>query len=73
MKVIPNGKAETIDQILKQSIEEKTIVFTDKSTSYVNISDYVEVHSTKKSSPQTTKETLQWVHIALSVMLKELC
>ena len=66
MKVIPNGKADTIDQILKQSIEEKTIVFTDKSTSYVNISDYVEVHSTKKSSPQTTKETLQWVHIAIS-------
>jgi transposase-like protein len=66
MKVIPNGKAETIDQILKQSIEEKTIVFTDKSTSYVNISDYVEVHITEKSSPQTTKETLQWVHIAIS-------
>ena len=66
MKVIPNGKATTIDQTLQQSIKEKSIVFSDKSTSYVNISDYVEVHITQKSSPQTTDETLQWVHIAIS-------
>lgn len=66
MKVIPNGKAYTIDKTLKESIEAKAIVFSDKSSSYVNISDYVEAHFTEKSSKQTTNETLKWVHIAIS-------
>ena len=39
---------------------------TDKSTSYVDISDFVEIHICEKSSPETTKETLKWVHIAIS-------
>ncbi|MGB5941986.1 MAG: IS1595 family transposase, partial [Leeuwenhoekiella sp.] len=33
--------------------------------SYVNIGDYVEMHMTEKSSEQTTKETLRWVHITI--------
>ena len=45
--------------------DEPSIFFTDKSTSYVNIADYVEVHMTEKSNEQTTKETLKWVHIAI--------
>ncbi|HET55355.1 MAG TPA: IS1595 family transposase, partial [Ignavibacteria bacterium] len=32
----------------------------------VNIADYVEIHIMEKSSEQTTKETLKWVHIAIS-------
>ena len=46
--------------------DEQTIVFTNKSTSYVNIADYEEIHVTEKSSEQTTKETLKWVPIAIS-------
>ncbi|WP_018676394.1 transposase, partial [Riemerella columbina] len=42
------------------------IVFTDKSTSYVDISNYVEIYVTEKSSKATTKETLRWVHIFIS-------
>jgi hypothetical protein len=30
----------------------------------VNIADYVEIPLNEKSSEQTTKETLKWVHIA---------
>lgn len=41
-------------------------IFTGKSTSYVNIEDYVEIHMTEKSYQQTTKETLKLVHIAIS-------
>jgi len=44
----------------------KTIVFTDKSTSYVNIADYVEIHMSEKLNETTTKGTLKWVHIAIS-------
>jgi hypothetical protein len=32
----------------------------------VDIADYVEMHISEKSSKETTKETLKWVHIALS-------
>lgn len=66
-KVLDDHKADGTDQSLRESINgEQTIVFTDKSTSYINIADYVEIHVTEKSNEQTTKETLKWVHIAIS-------
>lgn len=66
MKVIANHKALVIDELIKKSFDETAIVFSDKSTSYVNISDYVETHIIEKSSSNTTRTTLQWVHIAIS-------
>jgi hypothetical protein len=41
------------------------MVFTDQSTSYVIIADYVEIHLSEKSREQITKETLKWVHSAI--------
>ena len=65
-KVLEDHKADGTDTAFTKGIEgEQTIVFTDKSTSYVNIADYVEIHITEKSNEQTTKETLKWVHIAI--------
>jgi hypothetical protein len=66
-KVLEDHNAEGTDEMLKKAIDgEKSIVFSDKSTSYINIADYVEIHMTEKSSEKTTKETLKWVHIAIS-------
>ncbi len=65
-KVLDTHSSEEIDNTIESSLDEKTIVFSDKSTSYVDISDYVELHVTEKSSEQTTKETLKWVHIFIS-------
>jgi transposase-like protein len=65
-KVLDDHKSEGIDEALQSSLEEKTIVFTDQSTSYVDIADYVELHISEKSTKQTTKETLKWVHIYIS-------
>lgn len=66
-KVLEGHKAEGTDDTFEKAIDdEKTIVFTDKSTSYVNIADYVKIHMSEKSNGQTTKETLKWVHIAIS-------
>lgn len=65
-KVLKNHTASEIDRTIKESIDEKSIVFTDKSTSYVNIADLIELHVTEKSSNKTTKETLKWVHITIS-------
>jgi len=66
-KVLKDHKMGGTDQTLQEAIDnEGSIVFTDNSTSYVNIADYVELHISEKSNEQTTKETLKWVHIAIS-------
>lgn len=66
-KVLQDHKMESTDRTLQQAIEnDESIVFTDQSTSYVNIADYVDIHISEKSNEQTTKETLKWVHIAIS-------
>ena len=65
-KVLTNHTAEQINGTIQESIAEKSVVFSDKSTSYIDIADYVEIHITEKSDNQTTKETLRWVHIAIS-------
>ena len=65
-KVLNSHKASEINETIEDSFDEKSIVFTDDSTSYVDISDYVELHVAEKSSEKMTKETLRWVHITIS-------
>ena len=65
-KVLDNHKAEGINETVEGGFDEKSIVLTDDSTSYVDISDYVELHISEKSSEGLTKETLRWVHITIS-------
>lgn len=65
-KVLTDHTAEQINQTIQESIDEKSIVFSDKSTSYIDISNFVELHITEKSNKETTKETLKWVHITIS-------
>lgn len=65
-KVLKTHKADEINQTVEESLDEKSIVLTDKSTSYVDISDYIEMHVTEKSSKESTKQTLKWVHIFIS-------
>jgi ribosomal protein L37AE/L43A len=66
MQVLQSHNAEEIDEVIQNNFDEKSIVFSDKSTSYVNISDFVEVHVSEISSKETTVELLPWVHIAIS-------
>ena len=66
MNVLEGQSSEEINGFIGKNIAEESIVFTDKSTSYFDIANYVEVHVTEKSSKETTKTTLQWVHIAIS-------
>lgn len=65
-KVLNGHNGEEINETIKESIDNQSIVFTDKSTSYVDIADFVELHIMEKSSKETTEETLKWVHIAIS-------
>lgn len=66
MKALDSHKSTSIDETVKENIDQKAIVFSDKSNTYLNISDYVETVIMEKSSKETTKTTLQWVHIAIS-------
>jgi len=61
-EVLLGHKKEEATEELKTTLEESTIAFSDQSTSYVDIADYVELHITEKSD----KETLQWMHITIS-------
>lgn len=44
MKVLGDHKLETISKTIKDSFADKSIVFSDKSTSYINTTDYVDSH-----------------------------
>jgi len=66
LKVLDDHKSEGINDMVEKSLSDKNIVFSDKSTSYLDLSDYVEMHITEKSTKETTEKTLKWVHIAIS-------
>jgi hypothetical protein len=66
MKVINDHNADTVTELVKESFDERSIVFSDKSTGYIDIAKHVETHMTEKSDGNTTRTTLQWVHIAIS-------
>jgi hypothetical protein len=66
MKVLETHKAEEINDLAQETIDMKSIVFSDQSTSYYDIADYVEGHISEKSTKETTATTLKWVHIAIS-------
>lgn len=65
-RVLDGHGGGQINETIKEDIDNQSIVFTDKSTSYVDIADFVELHVMEKSSKETTEETLKWVHIAIS-------
>ena len=64
--VLEDHKAEGINDMVQKTIAESSIVFTDQSTSYVDISTLVEIHISEKSTKETTKDSLRWVHIFIS-------
>ncbi len=66
MKVMGTHLSEDINKVVVDNFDEKCIVFSDKSTSYINIADYVDVHVMEKSTKETTVKSLPWVHIAIS-------
>jgi hypothetical protein len=50
MRVLDTHKKEEVNTLIGDNFQDTSIVFSDKSTSYVDIGDYVEVHTTEKSS-----------------------
>jgi hypothetical protein len=59
MKVMKIHDKESVNQLIEEEFEEKSIVFSDKSKSYVDILEYVETHISEKSDKTTTNKTLK--------------
>lgn len=55
-KVLEKLRSGEVDQTIEVSLNEKSIVFTDKSTSFIDIADFEEeLHITEKSTKELTK------------------
>ena len=65
MKVLADHRSEKVNETINKSVEPDCIVFSDKSTSYVDISNIVEAHLMEKSCDEVTNSTLKWVHLAI--------
>lgn len=66
MKVLSSHESSEINEVVENNFDEQSIVFSDKSTSYVDISKHVDVHVSEISSKETVVKLLPWVHIAIS-------
>lgn len=58
-------KSITLDSLVWLRINQR-LIDLNKSISYVDFSELVDIHITTKSDKETTKTTLKWVHIAMS-------
>lgn len=65
MKVNPTENKMAAKQIVSETIDPKSVLFTDQSTGYVDLKSLVDVHVSFKSSLEGIDE-LKWVHIAIA-------
>lgn len=72
MQVIPNLRAETIDEAVMDSIEPESRLVTDGSTSYAHFEDMVEEHNAQVITPREVGRVLPWVHIVISNAKRQL-
>ena len=72
MKVLGDVTRESVEEFVKESIDSKAVLFTDKNAAYVNLEKMVEQHIKVKSSSESTNGALNWVHTAISNLKKNL-
>lgn len=66
MRVLNGHDGQQIENTVTENIDDKAIVFSDKSPTYFDIANHVETHITYPSDKETTTKLLKWVHIAIS-------
>ena len=42
MKVLDTHKTDSIDQVIQENVDQKSVVFSDRANTYLNISDYLD-------------------------------
>lgn len=65
MQVIPNLKADTINDQVFSCISDQSTLITDDSTSYVDFEGIVKQHPAQAIPKNKIGEILPWVHIAI--------
>ena len=66
MFVIEDFKSETIDNKVVNNVEKTSIIDSDDSTSYTNLSTIVAEHRPKVIDKDFIGKSLPWVHIAIT-------
>ena len=66
MFVIDDLKSKTIDNKVVRNIEKTSIIDSDDSTSYTNLSKLIAEHRPKVIPKELIGKSLPWVHIAIS-------
>lgn len=72
MSVIPNLKADTIDEAVMGGLEPESHLITDASTSYSHFKDMVRQHTSQVIPPKQVGKMLPWVHIVISNAKRQL-
>jgi hypothetical protein len=72
MKKIKNLEAKTAQALIKEFIDKNTVLQTDKSTTFSDLSDCIDVHVREISGTNEGNFNLKWVHIAISNLKKHL-
>jgi len=72
MKKIKNLEAKTAQRLIKDYIDSNAVLQTDKSTTFSDLSDCIDVHVREISGTKEGNFNLKWVHIAISNLKKHL-
>lgn len=72
MEVLGKIDAEHVNKFIKKNADGDIVLFTDKNTAYVDISDIVDTHYVVISDKVSVNETLKWVHKGISNLKKKL-
>ncbi len=70
MKKIKNLEAKTAQALIKEYIDSNAVLQTDKSTTFSDLSDCIDVHVREISGTKDGNFNLKWVHIAISNLKK---
>ena len=66
MNKIKNLEAKTAQALIKEYIDSDSVLQTDKSTTFSDLSDCIDVHVREISGTKEGKFNLKWVHITIS-------
>uniref|UniRef100_UPI0040472D0F IS1595 family transposase n=2 Tax=Algoriphagus sp. TaxID=1872435 RepID=UPI0040472D0F len=72
MNNIKNLEAKTAQALIKEYIDSDSVLQTDKSTTFSDLSDCIDVHVREISGTKEGNFNLKWVHIAISNLKKHL-
>jgi len=72
LKVLGDVTRVSVEGFVKESIDPKSVLFTDKNPAYVNLEKMVENHIKVKSSYKSANGDLNWVHTAISNLKRNL-